>query len=60
MILLASVTAIPADCDELAILDPTTALRDKPVKAVDAYLAGGGRLLIAAEPWPKDPKATAR
>ena len=58
-ILLASVTAIPADCDELVILDATNALPDKTVAAVDAYLAGGGRLLIAAEPWAKDPRATA-
>ncbi len=58
-LILSQVTAIPSDCDELVILDPTTPIGDKPVAAVDAYLAAGGRLLVAAEPWPKDPKSTA-
>jgi ABC-type uncharacterized transport system involved in gliding motility auxiliary subunit len=58
-VLLASVASIPADCDELVILDATNALPDKTVAVVDAYLAGGGSLLIVAEPWAKDPKATA-
>ena len=57
-VLLASATSIPVDCDELVILDATNALPDKTVGAVDAYLAAGGRLLIAAEPWARDPKAT--
>lgn len=58
-VLLAGVTAIPAACDELVILDATKAIPDAAVMAVDAYLAGGGRLLIAAEPWAKDPTSTA-
>ena len=58
-LILSQVTAIPSDCDEVAILDPTTPIGDKPVTAVDAYLAAGGRLLVAAEPWPKDPRSTA-
>ncbi len=57
-VLLAGGAAIPTTCDELVILDATAALPDAAVKAVDTYLAGGGRLLIAAEPWAKDPKAT--
>jgi len=58
-LILAQATAIPSDCDELLVLDPTMPIGDKPVAAVDAYLAAGGRLLIAAEPWAKDPKSTA-
>jgi ABC-type uncharacterized transport system involved in gliding motility auxiliary subunit len=51
------VTSIPTDCDELAIVDPTAALQAPSVKAVGDYLAAGGKLLIAAEPWAKDAKA---
>ena len=58
-VLLAGVTEIPKSCDELVILDPTTSLPDAAVSAVDSYLAAGGRLFIAAEPWPKDPSSTA-
>jgi len=58
-VLLAGGAAIPTACDELVILDATTALPGAAIKAVDSYLAAGGRLLIAAEPWAKDPKSTA-
>ncbi len=58
-VLLATVTSIPAGCDLLAILDPTMPLPDKAIAAVGEYLTGGGRLLIAAEPWAQDPKTTA-
>jgi ABC-type uncharacterized transport system involved in gliding motility auxiliary subunit len=57
-VLLAGLTSIPAACDELVVLDPTKALPAAAVSAVDAYLAGGGRLLIASEPWPQDSTAT--
>jgi ABC-type uncharacterized transport system involved in gliding motility auxiliary subunit len=42
----------------LAIVDPTAALPADSVQAVDEYLAGGGKLLIAAEPWANDAKST--
>ena len=58
-LLLSGLTAIPSDCDELAVLDPTAALGDKAVAAVVAYLGGGGRALLVADPWPKDPASTA-
>jgi ABC-type uncharacterized transport system involved in gliding motility auxiliary subunit len=58
-LLLASTTLVPAECDELVILDATRVLPVQTIKAVRDYLAGGGRLLIAAEPWAQDPKATA-
>jgi hypothetical protein len=56
--ILSQVTSIAADCDELAIVDPTAALPPPSVKAVTDYLAAGGKLLIAAEPWAKDPGST--
>jgi len=58
-VLLAGQKSIPSTCEELVILDPTQGLPDTAVKAVDAYLSAGGRLLIAAEPWAKDPSSTA-
>jgi gliding motility-associatede transport system auxiliary component len=57
-LLISQVTSIPSDCDELAIIDPVTALPAPTVKAVGDYLAAGGKLLIAAEPWPKDAAST--
>jgi hypothetical protein len=56
-LVLAQATSIPGDCDQLAIIDPTSALPAASVKAIDDYLAAGGKLVIAAEPWAKDPKS---
>ncbi|TMC05279.1 MAG: hypothetical protein E6J41_22590 [Chloroflexi bacterium] len=42
---------IPAACDVLVVLGPARALTDVEGQAVSAYLAGGGRLLVAADPW---------
>jgi ABC-2 type transport system permease protein len=58
-VFLGQLTAIPTDCDELAIMDPTSPLPEQTVKMVGAYLAGGGKLLAAAEPWAQNPQATA-
>jgi ABC-type uncharacterized transport system involved in gliding motility auxiliary subunit len=57
-LLISQTTSIPSDCDELAIIDPATALPAPSVKAVGDYLAAGGKLLIAAEPWAKDAAST--
>jgi hypothetical protein len=57
-LLISQATSIPSDCDELAIIDPTAALPAPSVKAVGDYLAAGGKLLIAAEPWAKDAAIT--
>ncbi len=57
-LLISQAPSIPNDCDELAIVDPTTELPAESVKAVGDYLAAGGKLLIAAEPWAKDAKST--
>ncbi len=56
-LLLSQATSIPSDCDELAIVDPTAELPATSVKALDDYLAAGGKLLVAAEPWAKDAKS---
>ncbi len=57
-LVLAQATSIPDDCEQLAIIDPTSALPAPSVKAIDDYLSAGGKLLLAAEPWAKDPKST--
>jgi ABC-type uncharacterized transport system involved in gliding motility auxiliary subunit len=56
-LVLAQATSIPGDCDQLAIVDPTSVLPTPSVKAIDDYLAAGGKLLLAAEPWAKDPRS---
>ena len=53
-LVIAQVTSIPADCDELAIVAPTKPLNTGAVKAIGAYLGAGGKLLLAADPWPQD------
>jgi ABC-2 type transport system permease protein len=50
-LLIADVTTIPSDCDELALIAPAVPLAESSVKAVDDYLASGGSLLIAGDPW---------
>jgi len=57
-LLISQVTSIPGDCDELAVVDPTSALPGQSVKAIGDYLAAGGKLLIAAEPWAQDARST--
>jgi ABC-type uncharacterized transport system involved in gliding motility auxiliary subunit len=52
-LVLSQAASVPADCDELAIVAPTTALSSKAAKAVGDYLGAGGKLLIAADPWPQ-------
>lgn len=56
-LLLSQASSIPADCDEVAIIAPAKPLPTSTVKAMDDYLAGGGKLLLAADPWPQDPAA---
>jgi ABC-type uncharacterized transport system involved in gliding motility auxiliary subunit len=52
-VVLSQATSIPSECDELAIVAPTTPLSAKAVKVVGDYLGAGGKLLIAADPWPQ-------
>lgn len=58
-LLLSQVSSIPADCDEVAVVAPTKPLSAVAVKAIGAYLVSGGKLLIAADPWQKDPAVVA-
>lgn len=50
-LLLSQASAIPSTCDVVAIVRPTAALPDAAQKVLSGYLAGGGRLLIALDPW---------
>lgn len=50
-LLLSQATAVPADCDVVAIVGPTKPLTDPAVKELTDYLAKGGRLLLALDPW---------
>ena len=58
-VLIADVSSIPATCDELVLTAPTVALSAASVKAIGDYLASGGSLLIAADPWSQVPAAAA-
>lgn len=57
--LMADLTAIPAGCDEVVLIAPTVALTTPAVKAVVDYVAAGGSLLIAGDPWSQTPAAMA-
>jgi len=50
-LLIADVAAIPSGCDELVLIAPTVPLSASSIKAVGEYLASGGSLLIAGDPW---------
>jgi len=42
-------TKVPDTCDAIAILGPTKAFFDPEIKAIKAYLANGGRAVIASD-----------
>jgi gliding motility-associatede transport system auxiliary component len=50
-VLITQLTTVSTGCDEVAVVGSTLALPPATVKALDDYLAGGGSLLIAADPW---------
>ena len=50
-LLLSQATAVPSDCEVVAIVGPTKPLTDPAVKVLGDYLANGGRLLLAVDPW---------
>jgi ABC-type uncharacterized transport system involved in gliding motility auxiliary subunit len=54
-IVLSQTTAIPADCDVLAVVGIQRALSDPAIKAIQAYLNGGGRMIFATDPWLQQP-----
>ena len=50
-LILAAATAVPADCDIVALVGPTKTLPSGGIQALTDYLNGGGRLLLAIDPW---------
>ncbi len=53
-LVLSGVGSIPSDCAVVAVVGPTRALSDPGVAALKSYLASGGRLLLATDPWRPD------
>jgi ABC-type uncharacterized transport system involved in gliding motility auxiliary subunit len=49
---------IPGACDVLALLQLGAPLADATVRTIQAYLARGGKLLLAVDPW-LDPRVVA-
>ena len=58
-LLLSQAAGIPADCDVVAVVGPTRQIPEAVVKLLTDYLAGGGRLLLAVDPW-RETALTAR
>lgn len=56
-LLMADLTAVPVDCDEVVLIAPVVALSPAAVKALGDYLAAGGSLLIAGDAWSQTPAA---
>jgi ABC-type uncharacterized transport system involved in gliding motility auxiliary subunit len=50
-LVLTQTTSVPADCDVVAIVGLQQAIPDAAVKAIQAYLDRGGRLILAVDPW---------
>jgi ABC-type uncharacterized transport system involved in gliding motility auxiliary subunit len=57
-VLMAGLTNVPSDCDEVVLIAPDVPLAAPSVSAIDDYLAGGGSLLIAGDPWSQTPAAS--
>lgn len=49
-LVLSQPASIPADCDLVAVIGPQSPLGGQAVKALQDYLAGGGRLLVTVDP----------
>jgi ABC-type uncharacterized transport system involved in gliding motility auxiliary subunit len=58
-LLMAGLTAIPSECDEVVLIAPAAPLDAPAVESIGRYLAAGGSLLIAADPWSQAPVAAA-
>jgi ABC-type uncharacterized transport system involved in gliding motility auxiliary subunit len=58
-VLIPEMSAVPSNCDEVVLIAPAVALSASSVAALDGYLAAGGSLLIAADPWSQTPAAAA-
>jgi ABC-type uncharacterized transport system involved in gliding motility auxiliary subunit len=44
-------SAIPSDCDLVAVVGPQKALGDAEAKTLTDYVNSGGKLLVAVDPW---------
>lgn len=53
-LVLSEVAAVPSDCAVVAVVGPTQPLSAQGQTALKSYLAAGGRLLLAADPWHPD------
>ncbi len=50
-VILQQLTQVPADCEVLAVVGLQNRLGDRAIKAIQDYVSGGGRLLLAVDPW---------
>ncbi len=57
-LLLSQQGQVPADCDVVALIGLRTALNENAVKALTDYLGGGGKLMLALDPWNFQPLAS--
>lgn len=53
-LVLSEVTEVPAECDVVAVVGPTAPLTPAAIAILGKYAAGGGRILVAADPWRAD------
>jgi ABC-type uncharacterized transport system involved in gliding motility auxiliary subunit len=53
-LLLSQQARIPADCSVVAVVGVRQPLSDLAVKSLQDYVAGGGKLLFAFDPWATD------
>ena len=54
-VLISGQPSVPTECDLLAIVGLQRPLNDLAVKSVLAYLAAGGKLYLAIDPWQDQP-----
>jgi gliding motility-associatede transport system auxiliary component len=57
-LVLSEATSVPPDCAVVAVVGPTQPLSSSGSAALKSYLAGGGRLLLAVDPWRPDVAAS--
>jgi len=50
-LLLSQAETVPADCSLVVVMGPSKSLSEAGTRALTAYLAGGGKLLMALDPW---------
>lgn len=56
-VILSQTAQVPSDCDVLAIVGIQRAIPSPVVAAIQHYVAGGGSLLLAVDPWLDGPVA---